>query len=80
MIVLVLAVGWYVALIALGVSVAVTGRSRREAAPHDLAETYELTRWSDRIRHVNRVREEELAQLRRRQTPRLRFGRPAQPV
>lgn len=57
---------WPLALIALLVGAALFGRPRREGAGVGQDEAYEQSRFSDRNRHASRVREEELAEMRRK--------------
>ena len=64
MISFVLAAAWQVLLVGFGLVSALAGRARPERP--DPAEAYELVRWRDRLEHYSRLREEELAELRRR--------------
>ena len=60
------AIAWYLAVIALVFASVSLGRSRRKAAEAlSLDETYEDRRRHDRAAHMARVREEELAEMRR---------------
>jgi hypothetical protein len=63
------AAAWYLGLLALMVGAAFLGRPRREPASNDPNLTYEQARFSDRNRQAARLREEELAEMRRRQGP-----------
>jgi hypothetical protein len=64
---LLLASAWYVALVAVAVAAAWNAHQRRAAATAeaDAALTYEERRNRDRAEHLARVREEELAEMRR---------------
>jgi hypothetical protein len=65
-IVLILAAAWCSALVGLLIAAAFLGRPpRQDAAAQDRVEAYETGRMSDRLRHFNQVRREELSQLRR---------------
>jgi hypothetical protein len=62
----VFASAWYLAVIAVALGAVWLGLQRRKAAAAaTLDETYEDRRRRDRDEHLARVREEELAQMRR---------------
>lgn len=58
---------WYLLLVTLTVGAALQGRAQPAA---DRVEAYDQGRLSERQRHQRRVREEELAELRRREAGR----------
>ena len=62
------AFSWYAALVVLAVATLLNERRRRQAAQAPgLHESYEDHRRRERAAHLARVREEELAELRRRE-------------
>ena len=70
MISFVLAAAWQALLLGFSLVSALVGRPRHERPavdPTDPTDAYELNRWHDRIEHQRRLREDELAQLRRSQ-------------
>lgn len=69
MLVLLFTGAWYMLLVILTVAAALHGRSDPTA---DRTATYEQDRWIERTQHQRRVREEELAELRRRVPARAR--------
>ena len=64
-----LASAWYIALVTVAAALAVHAHRRRHAerAALDAVMTYEERRDHDRAEHLARVRQEELAELRRRE-------------
>lgn len=58
---------WYFGLLAV---TAILGRPAPRRPVKDPADSYEEARFADRNRHAQRLREEELAEMRRRQNGR----------
>lgn len=69
MLVLLFTGAWYLLLVTLTVAAALHGRAD---TVEDRTAAYEQDRWIERTQHQRRVREEELAELRRREPARAR--------